>query len=243
MSHKLYIKTIIQPDARANLVLLHGFGFSHKIWLPIVHHLAAYNLYLVDLPGFGASELMDWETCKQALLAQLPAQFVVAGWSLGGLYATRLAGEAPGFVTHLINIASCPCFMHKENWPGVDSTIFDSICQSFVNNPQTAFAEFSRYQLRDRHGELQAYFEIPPVASLQHGLNILRDWDLRKLITTLTIPVYYMFGRLDSIVPVRVYEFMRVSYPNFHYILFPRAAHAPFLSEPENFWYEFVRLL
>lgn len=89
------------------LVLFHGFGFDSSIWSPIESKLSSkYQLYLVDLPGFGRSELMPWDEFSQKLYATLPNQFALLGWSMGGLYATKMAYESPSRVSHLINIAS-----------------------------------------------------------------------------------------------------------------------------------------
>ena len=54
-------------------VFLHGWGFDHRVWLPLVEHLYTlgvwqdYAFYLVDLPGFGQSDDMDWDHFKHAL--------------------------------------------------------------------------------------------------------------------------------------------------------------------------------
>ena len=100
------------------LVLLHGWGFDSQIWHSIQPELSnRYQLYLVDLPGFGLSPSVDWENFKSILLKQLPAHFAIAGWSMGGLFATRLAIEAPCRVSHLLNIASSPCFIRLRYLP------------------------------------------------------------------------------------------------------------------------------
>lgn len=71
-------------------------------------------MYLVDLPGFGNSGLVGWEDFKKCLLRYLPQEFALIGWSLGGLYATRLALETDR-CSHLLNIAASPCFIKKEH--------------------------------------------------------------------------------------------------------------------------------
>lgn len=72
------------------IVWLHGWGFDSQIWSDILPHLLAlpsqYQIFLVDLPGFGSSSCMSWSTFKSTLLSQLPTQFTLLGWSLGGGY-------------------------------------------------------------------------------------------------------------------------------------------------------------
>ena len=69
------------------LVLFHGWGFDTCVWrslLPLLTH--QYQLYLVDLPGFGLTPLMEWDLFKEALLNQLPRRFALVGWSMGGSF-------------------------------------------------------------------------------------------------------------------------------------------------------------
>ncbi|HGK6671911.1 TPA: alpha/beta fold hydrolase, partial [Legionella pneumophila] len=48
------------------LVFFHGWGFDHRVWLPLARLLSTrYCLYLVDLPGFGQSPVMSWEVFKK----------------------------------------------------------------------------------------------------------------------------------------------------------------------------------
>ncbi len=58
------------------LVLFHGWGFDHRIWADLAPLLSAcYTVYLVDLPGFGQTNFMEWAEFKHVLLMQLPAEF------------------------------------------------------------------------------------------------------------------------------------------------------------------------
>src|SRR3989338_4652661 len=85
------------------LVLIHGWGFDSRVWLPLLPMLnQCYELYCIDLPGFGLSPHMNWDAFKQSLLSQLPAQFALAGWSLGGMVGTRLLIEEPHRVSHFM---------------------------------------------------------------------------------------------------------------------------------------------
>ncbi len=91
------------------LVFFHGWGFDSQIWQPLIPFLKDYyRLIFVDLPGFGHTPKMDWEFFKKSLLIQLPNQFALAGWSMGGLFSMRLAIEEPDRVVNLLNICSSP---------------------------------------------------------------------------------------------------------------------------------------
>lgn len=217
------------------LVFFHGWGFDHEIWLPLANHIdKRYQLFLVDLPGFGLSLPMSWDDYKRNLLNYLPAHFALAGWSMGGLFATRLAIEEPQLVTHLINIASSPRFIKEKNWPGISKRVFDHFFVNLVTNPQLAITQFVSLQSKNqicphRDGRM------PDPESLKEGLHLLTNWDLREPLRFFTKPTCFMFGRLDAIIPRTTMTAMQKSYPHFTYVLFDKAAHMPFISHQDAF--------
>lgn len=218
------------------LVFFHGWGFDHHIWLDLVNGLQAhYQLYLVDLPGFGRSPSMTWAQFKKKLLAQLPSETALIGWSLGGLIATRLALEEPARTCHLVNLASSPRFLKETNWPGIEPAAFNNFFKILVASPQQAIQQFMRLQLRE--GDSNANFRqfIPELEGLQAGLEILATWDLREPLKNFTKPTCFMFGRLDAIIPRTTITAMQKIYPTFKYLMFAKAAHIPFLSHPSEF--------
>ena len=218
------------------LVLFHGWGFDHQIWYPLLPILSAkYQLFLVDLPGFGLTPLMEWEPFKTKLLKQLPSNFAVGGWSMGGLFATRLAIEEPKRVSHMMSIASSPCFMREPKWPGVEVEIFKRFYQDLSIHPTTTLQQFMTLQLQGQPIPSSILEQTPTVSGLQAGLKLLLNWDLRQDLTQLRIPALYMFGRLDAITPRTTMAIMQKIYPHFDYHVFPKAAHAPFLSHQEQF--------
>ncbi len=215
------------------LVLFHGWGFDSQIWHPLLPELTnRYQLYLVDLPGFGLTPNMQWEAFKPALLKCLPKKFALLGWSMGGLMATRLAIEEPEHITHLINVTSSPYFIRQVEWPGVVTQVFNDFYQALASNPQQTLQEFITLQLQ---GQKIFSGHPPSLHGLREGLDLLMTWDLRQNLTQLNHPVCYMFGRLDAIVPRTTMITMQTIYPHFHYTMFPKAAHAPFLSHTDEF--------
>ena len=215
------------------LVLFHGWGFDTQIWFSLLPALSSdYQVFLVDLPGFGLTKPMAWEAFKSQLLEQLPSTFSLIGWSMGGLMATRLAIEEPSRISHLVNIASSPRFIQEPGWPGIDQTIFNAFHQELAINPGRTLNQFIQLQLQ---GQSRALGHLPSSEGLQLGLELLMASDLRTALKTLKLPVCYMFGRLDTIVPRRTQAIMLEHYPNIHYVIFSKAAHAPFLSHPDEF--------
>ena len=225
------------------LVWFHGFGFDKNIWQALATSLEDHFCsYLVDLPGFGGSPELEWEVFKDALLIDLPEKFNILGWSLGGLYATRLAIEMPNRVSHLINVASSPFFIKQKGWPGVPKSQFGAFCDNLMQDPEKAMQTF-----------IQSYnmgiFPIENTApayrlsSLLAGLEALRLWDLRKLLANLQCPAFYIFGSHDSIIPRGLCKVMQKSHSRFRYALIESAGHAPFSSHKSLFIHELKQFL
>ncbi|KTC93513.1 alpha/beta fold hydrolase [Fluoribacter dumoffii] len=223
------------------LVFFHGWGFDSRIWLPLVPQLSRdYQIILIDLPGFGHTPIMEWELFKKFLLEQLPKHFALIGWSMGGLYAIRLAVEEPDRVYKLINIASSPRFLYTDLWPGVSPEVFKKFYKQLFAKPESTLKEFMELNGLTSADRLKHLPErLPSPEGLQSGLNILESWDLREELSNFGNPAYFMFGRLDPIVPVKTMNSMQLNYPDFNYLLFKRAAHIPFLSHMDLFIEEF----
>lgn len=216
------------------LVLFHGWGFDQRVWLPLVEKIQhKFRVYLVDLPGFGQSDWMLWEAFKLQLLTALPERFAVLGWSMGGLYAMRLAVEEPSRVTHLLSVASSPQFVKETSWPGIDSTVLQGFYENFLKNPEKTRLEFIR--LQSGNNEEDEVIAAADYVGLKQGLEVLQNWDLRLSLHNLSIPACFIFGRLDTIVPARTLLSLQTDYPSFHCHLMKKSAHMPFRSQSQEF--------
>lgn len=238
---------------KKRLVFFHGWGFDHQVLLPLAEDLGAeYACYLVDLPGFGTSAPMDWLQFKSQLLAEVPVPFAIVGWSMGGLWATRLALETEGVVQRLTNIASSPRFLAEKEWPGIEAAALRAFSLRLKKDREEMILRFSGMQGRvaaskrmDVEGRTVPLKRaktaaslprsVPPLSQLQAGLSVLAEWDLRSALEQLAIPTAYFFGRADPIVPIEVMQRMQQRYPQFDYLIFEDSAHMPFVSEYVKF--------
>lgn len=96
------------------LVLLHGFGGTHRAWDGVVDRLPRerYLPLALDLPGHGAAaevrRPITFASCTAAVLGAAPERFALCGYSLGGRVAMHVALAAPERVTRLCVIAANP---------------------------------------------------------------------------------------------------------------------------------------
>ncbi len=214
------------------LIFFHGWGFDHRIWFVLLPQLNDfYTCYLVDLPGFGQTVHMSWQEFNQQLLKLLPKKFAVLGWSLGGLYALRLLLAAHEHISHLLLVATSPCFIANVQWPGISRPIMNNFIQSFHKQPQQTILDFIKLQL-DRSESIE--MNNMNYAALADGLQILSTWDLRSLLIQYERyhkkPICCIFGKRDKIITYKTMTAMHEIYPSWQYNIINNAAHMPFLT-------------
>lgn len=243
----MYIERIGQgPD----LVLLHGWGLNSAVWQELIPLLAPhYCLHLVDLPGFGLShdaclESDNLSLWSQTILPHLPERFSLLGWSMGGLIALRMTLDHPSRVTRLILTGSSPCFLQQENWPGIRPDVLSGFNRALQLDPRKTVERFLAIQamgsdtVKEDVKRLKYWLQQrpdPAAAALKAGLQLLERIDLRQELFALTCPVLSLYGRLDSLVPVAAVSEIQALIPHAHSVIFPHAAHTPFLSHTDQF--------
>jgi 2-succinyl-6-hydroxy-2,4-cyclohexadiene-1-carboxylate synthase len=95
-----------------SVVLLHGFGGTHRAWDGVIARLPSERRrpLALDLPGHG--EMADVERpiafagCVDHVLARAPERFALCGYSLGGRVALHVALAAPERVTRLVLVST-----------------------------------------------------------------------------------------------------------------------------------------
>lgn len=238
----LHIESIGQgPD----LVILHGWGVNSAVFAPLKDALAEYRVHYVDLPGFGHSQavegdIQDW---LAAIMQQVPETAIWTGWSLGGLVATLAAIHYPERVSALCTIASSPCFMARENWPGIPPEVLGQFASQLTKDLDKTVERFLAIQAMGSQTakadikQLRELVLARPQAqqsALAQGLSMLETVDLRAQISAIKQPWLRIWGRLDGLVPRRVVNAM----PQLEHsqdMLMLKASHAPFISHSAEF--------
>ena len=228
------------------IVLVHGWAMHCGVWREFAKRLAQnYRVICVDLPGHGHSETIGpftLEAIGAELVKAIPEQRCCwLGWSLGATVALDIAGRYPERVSALVLLAGSPSFPSSstDEWPGMDSRLLDDFAAHLHNNCQATLLRFLSLQLNGSpdHKLLlknlkTALFECtaPDEKTLQGGLDILKQADLREVLSRLTIPVSVLLGGLDTLVPVAVGQKMQQLLPSLELNIIDRAGHVPFLS-------------
>jgi pimeloyl-[acyl-carrier protein] methyl ester esterase len=223
------------------LVMLHGWGMHSAVWSDWADELAAYfRVYLVDLPGHGSSTLVrstltDWSAAVRAVV---PDNAWWLGWSLGGLVALHAARTNPAGIRGLALVASTPRFVASADWTcAVDAQVFEQFARQLDTDLERTLTRFLALQLRGSRAStatlrrLRQLLQQRPLAQKQAlvaGLDFLQGTDLRPALAAVQLPVHWLFGERDTLVPVRLAE--QVSG---HKAIIAGAGHAPFLSHAQ----------
>jgi 2-succinyl-6-hydroxy-2,4-cyclohexadiene-1-carboxylate synthase len=93
------------------LVLLHGFGGTHRAWDPVLPELdrERYNPLVPDLRGHGTKagvRPVSFDGCVADVLAAAPDEFVLCGYSFGGRVAQHVAVAAPERISRMVLVAT-----------------------------------------------------------------------------------------------------------------------------------------
>ncbi len=244
------------PDGGKPILLLHGLGADGSSWslqLPALI-AAGYRPIAPDLPGFGRS---CWERGRWSIRAVTGRlvdwldvlgieQADIAGISMGGAFALRLALDFPYRVERLALVSTFACLRPRSrseriyllrrfmiaSLQGVDRQA-NLVAQRLFPNPNQALL---REELVQRI--LQSDRRVYRAAMRELGL-----FDARKRLKEIAAPTLVITGERDSTVPVPIQIEMANSIPGARHALIRDAGHAVIIDQPERFNRELLAFL
>lgn len=116
-------ETTVNKTGQPSLLLIHGFGASTDHWRKNIDELKQdFDVWAIDLLGFGRSAKPDWEYSSTLWRDQLhdfihdviAAPVVIAGNSLGGYAALCVAAAYPDLVTGVVLLNSAGPFTESS---------------------------------------------------------------------------------------------------------------------------------
>jgi 2-succinyl-6-hydroxy-2,4-cyclohexadiene-1-carboxylate synthase len=195
-----------------DVVLLHGFGGTHRAWDGVLGLLDGERCrpLALDLPGHGtaadAPRPITFAGCVEHVLAASPACFALCGYSLGGRVALRLALAAPQRVERLILIGVNPGLesdTEREARREADRALADDLEQL----PYEEFIERWRTQPLfaadpPEAGDLaradQRRNRPDALAAAMRGLSVGEMQPLWNRLKELSMPVTVLVGERDE---------------------------------------------
>lgn len=197
------------------IVLLHGWGVSGNSWQPLVPELQKIaNIWVIDLPGFGASDMLPVFTSEAVLtlLAEkLPPSMYLMGWSLGGMLAVEFAQKYPARVRKLVTLGSNACFVEKADWPeAMPKQVNAAFNSEFKTNPQLTLKRFygilTQGSLHER--ELLKTLRkkcLPNIDDINdnwhQALQYLSESNNIEKLASITVPGLHLLAKNDALVP------------------------------------------
>lgn len=226
----------------SNVLLLPGWGLPASLWRGVQDCLPkTWCVQAPDLPGVG-SAVDDGRSLEDFLddwAARLPENTVLAGWSLGGVLAAKLAHRAQGTVAGIVTIATSPCFVVRPDWPDAVSpplmSQFRSDLERDVNQLLRHFVALvcqgsaqAMQELRSLRSQLAAA-PAPDFVKLQQLLTVL-EADSRVFFQSLPCSWLALQGEKDALVPASIADCLRRHGAEVE--ILEKCAHAPFLAQP-----------
>lgn len=216
------------------LILLHGLSGSGRWWSKNIPAFSeCFSTYSVDLPGFGASRAVRWSRLDDtadwlaAWMAEegLPRAHI-AGHSLGGAVAARLAARHPDRVDRLV-LVDAAIRPHGMLAPARAADVVWTIGRG-----SPGFAPLFVRDLLRCH---------PWSAAAATVDALLTDWEphLRRI----TAPTLIVWGEHDPITPIALGHGIAASVADARLVTVANAGHNPMWECADVFNAEVLRFL
>jgi 2-succinyl-6-hydroxy-2,4-cyclohexadiene-1-carboxylate synthase len=229
---------------RRTVVLLHGFTHTGRSWDPVAARLGErYLARAPDLRGHGSASdarPVGVAECVGDVLGAAPERFLLAGYSMGGRIALRLALEHPGRVDGLVLIGTTPGIadpVEREARAGEDSALAAEIEGSTIE----AFAErWGRNPLfkgqapavAERAREDRLRNTPAGLAAALAGLGQGAAEPMWGRLGDLRMPATLVVGERDAKYR-KLAERMAAAMPRAELLIVPATGHAVHLEAPE----------
>ena len=232
-------------DSRPVLVLLHAFPLDRRMWLQTADELSEVaTVITVDLPGFGSSPSIEpsldrWADQIEATLDDLlgPTPVVVAGLSMGGYVALRLAARHPSRLDGLILAATRSGPDSSEGRQARDAAIeavrTDGVAAVVDGLLPRLFSE--RVDPEVRAGAEQIMLAQPPEAVVSALAAMRERPDSTGLLAEITVPSLVLVGSSDVLTPPAEAEAMARAIPSSWLIKLRGPGHLVNLEAPAAF--------
>jgi pimeloyl-[acyl-carrier protein] methyl ester esterase len=239
------------------IVLLHGWALNSHVWDDMAPQLARhFTVECVDLPGHGLSPWMpfhDLESLAATLRPVQDGECVLLGWSLGSLVALQMSLTAASQVRALVAVAGTPKFLNSDDWhEGVDADVLDSFAARLAQDFEGTVRDFLGLQVQGSERARETLRALrrkvlehgaPAMPALVAGLEVLRTADLRDALSRIRVPTLVIAGERDRLTPPDASRELAQGLPRARFHLVEGAAHAPFLSHPDEFLREVLQFL
>ncbi len=232
------------------IILIHGLSRAGaRDWAEVIPALAgSYDVYALDLPGFGGSDKGNHLYSPSNYVRVLDALFgerlkrpvTLIGHSMGGVIAFAYAAAYPDRVHRLI-VADVAGVLHRSVYGEFlgravaeravgDSPWHDALVKLIItqaeNLPAKGVMSIEQPQVRQRllRGDPHA---IAALALVEH--------DLGRGLRAIKVPTLIVWTSDDRVAPPRTGQVLASVIPGARLLVIGEGGHAPQISEPARF--------
>lgn len=209
------------------VLLIHGLSGSWRWWRRNTHALAQhYQLYLIDLPGFGKMRFerrrFDLEEVASSLVVWMDTvgmnQVHLIGHSMGGYICLWIAAHYPERVKDVVLIS--PAGLPHQ--PSLSGYLLPLLMTISTLKPQ-----FIPLLIADA-------LRAGPRIIIQAARDLLTK-DIRADLQGTSTPTLLIWGAEDSLVPPALGEVLRQQIPHAHLLVLNKAGHVAMFDQPDQF--------
>ncbi len=224
--HRIHYLEAAPPQngaAEKPVVLVHGLGARASDWAALIPALArhGYHVYALDLLGYGRSDKPFHGDASLPAEERIVSGFIdvlklqkpdLAGWSMGGWIAAKLALDEPAKVRRLLLFDTAGVYMTIDFPIGLFSPSnreeFDLLVDRIEPNHHYVRVPAITIPGLLRNFQRGKWFVDSSLSSMLDGREIL-DFRLHRL----KMPVLIVWGTEDKLTPVACWERMHAAVP------------------------------
>jgi pimeloyl-ACP methyl ester carboxylesterase len=239
---------------KKSVVLIHGIGDNAALdWQALVPQLAReYRVLSFDLPGFGRSDKANvlyspanyTAFVKHVVEKYVRGPYHVVGHSMGGAVALRYAASYPRDIDRLV-LADVAGILHRSSYSQYLSHLGISLLPTYFPGQSEQIGKLigqvlGKAERLNLDPELvignatmrQKVLQASP--SKIAGLALVLD-DFSELIPRVTAPTLIVWGRNDTIAPLRTGRLLQTTLPDAHLEILENSAHVPMQDNSDKF--------
>jgi len=230
-------------NPKKTLLFLHGWGTDSTSWFGLIDKLKneQYQLYFLDLPGFGRSQVPS-NTFNLDDYVKIVDQFIhklglnnanLIGHSFGGRIAIKLTAGGAKFIDKIILVDAAG--INSPNSIKKIALLLAKMIKPFFTPD---FMQPLRKKLYFLIGsEYLDHFELSKIFSRVVSEN------LTPLLPRIKNQTLIVWGSRDTTTPIYYAELMKKLIKRSKLVIFEGAGHFPFIDDPGRFATEFIKFL
>lgn len=209
------------------IILIHGLSGSTRWWVRNVPALSEhYQVYLLDLPGFGTMRRI-----RQRFILDEVAAGIVSWMQAIGIKQAHLVGHSMGgyiclwIAAHHPELIKCLVLVSPAGIPRVRS-LYGYALPLLV---AVRYFKPSFYPIL-----ISDALRAGPLTLLRATQDLLTK-DIRDNLNDITAPILLVWGEHDSLVPPALGDILRQELQHARLLILKKAGHISMYDQPEEF--------